>query len=326
MTTNRDHYTFELAELNATRSSALAFADIAANFIRSYRDNKFYDVITSTVIANLFKCPKSLNEEVLKNMEGALIEQQTILIQKEREREKRPKKWVPTVYKSKIDEDSDEEAVEIDPDEVERLRIAEEEAQKQMELEWQRSEERYQSLQQQRKANEELLAQKARQVDSKAFEDKLKSGGAVLLNPGTMNTKKGGKQGGAAASQLTEEEIGKLYRDVAEVVKEKDRLKTVLSLSDDEVPEKLKETQQDLAKLMEEVKKKEPFLNMKAKSSLSKAQITQLQQKLTKQMVEKNRIALQLKAMEVSEERTELVRVLAQRDSILVSIELAEAP
>ncbi|CCW61738.1 unnamed protein product [Phytomonas sp. EM1] len=325
MAVNRDRYTFQLAELKSTKSSALAFAEIAANFIRSYKDNKFYDVITSTIITTLLKSPNAVNEEVLKNMEAALVEQQGILIQKEREKEKRPKKWVAEVYNSKIDEDSDEEVDEIDPDEMEQRRIAEEEAEKEAESEWELVRERTEAFLEQRKANEMLLAQKARQVDTKAFEDHLKNYGAVLLNPGELNTKKGGKQGGKATSQISEEEVGKLYRDVAEVSKEKDRLKLVLSISDEEIPDKCKEVKQDLARLMEEAKEKGPFVNVKAKTSLSKAQISQLQQKLSKQMIEKNRLALQLKAMEVNEARAELMRVLTERDSIIVSMELAEA-
>lgn len=55
---------------------------------------------------------------------------------------------------------------------------------------------------------------------------------------------------------------------------------------------------------------------------MNKGQISQLQQKLNKQNMEKNRLSLQLKALDAHPLRDELLSVLQQRDDIHIELEL----
>lgn len=319
----RDRFTFQYAELKRGNAPAQALAKIALEFLHTYSDSPHYEVLLSAFVERLAESDDAQCEEAWRNLSASLVERQHSLLEEERKREQRPKKWAPNKpVKDIINDSSDDEAAELTPEEIERREKEKEEAERAKEEEWRRIQEHMEKLERQKAENEARLAAKARQVDTKAFEEKVKQEGIVLLNPGDTKGKKGGGKGGKEQA-LSAEEVGKLHQEVAEVMREKESLKTVLSTSDDELPAKIEDAKKELAKVEAEAKAMGKLENKKAKE-MAKGQITQLQQKLSKQTLERNRIALQVKALDPNPQRDELVELLTQADKIAVSIELSQ--
>lgn len=324
MTENqRDKYTFQFSDLRHGKAAALAMAKVTMDFIHYYHESPHYEQLLCAFIERLLEGDDAVNEESLKVLEASLIAQQADILKRERESDKDRKKWVPSApVRNKIEEESSEEEEEYTSEERRRREQAEEERLKKQEEEWQRANERFEALQRERMENEARLRERARKVDFSAFEQQLKQQGAVLVNPGANRQKKGGG-GGKQDQQMSEEEVGKLLQEVAEVMKEKERLNTVLHTSDEELPAALTAAKAELAEM--EAKAKALGDAPVKVPSLNKGQITQTQQKLSKQNIEKNRYALQLKAMEPNPIRTELLEVMQKRDLAAIRVERAES-
>lgn len=321
----RDRFTFQFAELKRGNLSALALGHIALDFIRSYRDNPHYEELLSELVRGLSEHEDTHTSKVWRDLAQSLSQRQHALLEEARKSERRPKKWMPNKpVKDTINESSDEDAVsDVDSVELEERRKMEEAAQKAQEEEWKRIQDRMDALERQRAQNAAELAAKARQVDATALEEKLKQGAAVLLNAGKSQEKKRGGGKGGKEQALSAEEIGSLYKEVAEVMKEKESLRDVLSASDDDLPAKIEEAKKELARVKAEAEAKGNLDNKKAKE-MPKGQVTQLQQKLQKQSLERNRLALQLKALEPNPQRDELVELLGTVNAIAVQLELAQ--
>ncbi|KAG5473047.1 hypothetical protein CUR178_02963 [Leishmania enriettii] len=323
MSGNKDTYTFQYGELKKGQIYALAMARVADNFVHSsFHDSPNYEKLLISIFEHISKDP-SMDDKMLQALENALMTRQNAVLKEARDNDKDRKKFVFEKRTTGRDpnEDSDSDAEGVSAAELAAHKAAEEAEEKRKEQEWLKAQQRYAALQQQKLENEERLRAQARQVDIDAFERQLKSRGAVLLDSGLPAKKKGGK-GGAKAGQLSAEDAAKMKEEVALIMKEKERLDTVLHTSDEDLPAALEEARRSLA----EYKQKAATIGESAAPAkeMSKGEVTQLQQKLTKLTMDKNRRALQLKAMEPHPLRDELVSVLEQRDALVVKVERSE--
>ncbi|KAG5472278.1 hypothetical protein LSCM1_03677 [Leishmania martiniquensis] len=323
MSSNKDTYTFQYGELKKGQTYALAMARVADNFVHSsFHDSPNYEKLLIAILEHISKDP-SMDDKMLQALEGALMTRQNAVLKEARDSDKDRKKFVFEKRTTGRDpnEDSDSDAEELTEEELAARKAAEEAEEKHKEQEWLRAQERYAALQQQKLENEERLRAQARRVDLEAFERQLKSRGAVLLDSGLPAKKKGSK-GGGKAGQLSAEDAAKMKEEVALVMKEKERLDTVLHTSDEDLPAALEEAKKSLAEYEQKAAAmREAAVPLK---EMSRGEVTQLQQKLTKQTMDKNRRALQLKAMEPNPLRDELVSVLEQRDVLAVKVERSE--
>ncbi|KAG5498567.1 hypothetical protein JKF63_02853 [Porcisia hertigi] len=321
MSSEKDIYTFQYGELKKGQTYALAMAKVADNFVHStFHDSPYYEKLLINIFEHISKDP-STNIKMLQTLENALIARQNAVLKEERDNDKDRKKF--TFEKRTAGRDPNEESdsdVELTEEELAARKAAQEAEEKLKEQEWIKTQERYAALQQQKLENEERLRAQARRVDIDAFERELKSRGAVLLDPGLPLKKKGGKDG-AKAGQLSAEEAAKLKEEVVLITKEKLRLETVLHTSDEELPAALEEAKRSLA----EYKQKAAAIGEVSSPAkeMSKGEVAQLQQKRAKQTMDKNRRALQLKAMEPNPVRDELLLVLEERDVLAVKVERA---
>ncbi|CAJ1030326.1 hypothetical protein, conserved [Leishmania lindenbergi] len=324
MPSNKDIYTFQYGELKKGQIYALAMARVTDNFVHSsFHDSPNYERLLLSIFEYISKDP-SMDDKMLQALENALMARQNAVLKEARESDKDRKKFI---FEKRLtggdpNEDSDSDPEEVTEEELGARKAAQEAEEKRKEQEWIKAQERYAALQQQKLDNEERLRAQARQVDIDAFERQLKSRGAVLVDSGLPVKKRAGK-GGAKAGQLSAEEVAKMKEEVVLVMKEKERLDTVLHTSDEELPAALEEAKKSLAEYQ---KKAAAAIGESAAPTkeMSKGEVTQLQQKLTKQTMDKNRRALQLKAMEPNPLRDELVSVLEQRDVLAVKVESAE--
>ncbi|TPP45627.1 hypothetical protein CGC21_35090 [Leishmania donovani] len=288
MSGNKDIYTFQYGELKKGQTYALAMARVADNFVHSsFHDSPNYEKLLLSIFEHISKDP-SMDDKMLQALENALMARQNAVLKEARDNDKDRKKFVFEKRTTGRDpnEDSGSDAEEL-----------------------------------QKRENEERLRAQARKVDIDAFQRQLQSRGAVLVDSGLPTKKKGGK-GAAKAGQLSAEDAEKMKEEVALIVKEKERLDTALHTSDEELPAALEEARRSLA----EYKQRAAAIGEPAAPTkeMSKSEVTQLQQKLAKQTMDKNRRALQLKAMEPNPLRDELVSVLEQRDVLAVTVERAE--
>lgn len=322
----RDRFTFQYAELHHGQSSALAVASVAEEFIRSYQSTAHYEVILSALIENLIEMRTGITDVALKNLEKTLGARLNELLTEERNKDKshKGKKWAPVKPRVHLDESSADEDADLTPEQIAQRQAEEEAADARREEEQRLAEERYIELQRRREENEKQLQSRARRVDTSAFDTMVKKGGLVLLNAGTGSTKKRGDKG-PTTSTLSPEETGKLFQDVAEVGKEKERLKTVLSTSSEDIPRAISLAKTSLAEMAESASKNGPLVNNKVTISLNKAQIIQMQQKLAKLRMERDRLHLQLASEGTDPQRNEFLDILAKLDNIAVQLELAEA-
>ncbi|KAK7200655.1 hypothetical protein NESM_000121900 [Novymonas esmeraldas] len=323
MSSNKDLYTFQYGELKKGQTYALAMAKVADNFVHAnFHASPNYEKLLVSIFHHLSKDP-SMDDKMLQALEGALMARQNAVLKEERDKDKDRKKFVfeNRAKGRDVNEESESDAEEATEEELAARKAEKEAEEKRKEQEWAKAQERYAALQQQKQENEERLRTQARQVDIGDFERQLKSRGAVLVNSGLPVKAKGGK-GGAKAGQLSAEEAAKLKEDVALIVKEKERLDTVLRTSDEELPAALEEAKKALDVLQQQAAAagEEPAASGK---EMNKGEVAQLQQKLTKQTMEKNRLALQLKAMEPNPVRDELIAALEQRDVLAVRLERA---
>ncbi|TPP43449.1 hypothetical protein CGC20_7415 [Leishmania donovani] len=288
MSGNKDIYTFQYGELKKGQTYALAMARVADNFVHSsFHDSPNYEKLLLSIFEHISKDP-SMDDKMLQALENALMARQNAVLKEARDNDKDRKKFVFEKRTTGRDpnEDSGSDAEEL-----------------------------------QKRENEERLRAQARKVDIDAFQRQLQSRGAVLVDSGLPTKKKGGK-GAAKAGQLSAEDAERMKEEVALIVKEKERLDTALHTSDEELPAALEEARRSLA----EYKQRAAAIGEPAAPTkeMSKSEVTQLQQKLAKQTMDKNRRALQLKAMEPNPLRDELVSVLEQRDVLAVTVERAE--
>lgn len=323
MSGNKDIYTFQYGELKKGQTYALAMARVADNFVHSsFHDSPNYEKLLLSIFEHISKDP-SMDDKVLQALESALMARQNAVLKEARDNDKDRKKFVFEKRTTGRDpnEDSGSDADEVTEEELVARKAAQEVEEKHKEQEWIKAQERYAALQLQKRENEERLRAQARKVDIDEFERQLQSRGAVLVDSGLPAKKKGGK-GAAKAGQLSAEDAAKMREEVALIVKEKERLDTVLHTSDEELPAALEEARRSLTEYKERVAAiGEPAAPTK---EMSKSEVTQLQQKLARQTMDKNRRALQLKAMEPNPLRDELVSVLEQRDVLAVAVERAE--
>lgn len=325
MSSDKDIYTFQYGELKKGQVYALAMAKVTENFVRAnFHNSANYEKLILSVFDHLSRHP-SMDDKLLNGLELALMARQNAVLKEERENDKDRKKFVfeNRAKGRDVNEDSESDAEEVltEEQQAERKRLAEEE-EKRKAAAYIEAQERFEAMLRRKEENEARLKSQARKVDTAAIERQLQSRGAVLLNEGIGAKKKGGK-GGAKPGQLSAEDAAKMKDDVALVMKEKARLETVLHTSDDELPAALEEAQKSLA----DYETRAAALGEPAAptAEMSKGEVTQLQQKLTKQTMDKNRLALQLKAMEPNPVRDELVAVLEKRDVLAVKIERAES-
>jgi hypothetical protein len=324
MSAEKDLYTFQYGELKKGQVYALAMAKVTENFVRSnFHSSPNYEKLLLSIFSHLTR-DSSMDDKLLYDFELALMARQNAVLKEERDNDKDRKKYVfeNRAKGRDINEDSDSEEEEVLTEEqlAERKRQQEEE-EKRKEAEYLEAQERFQAMLRRKEENEERLRSQARKVDAAAIERQLQSRGAVLLNEGTGAKKKGGK-GGAKSGQLSSKDAAKMKDDVALVMKEKARLETVLHTSDEELPAALEEAKKSLAEY--EAKAAAAGEPPAPTKEMSKGEVTQLQQKLSKQTMDKNRLALQLKAMEPNPVRDELISVLEQRDVLAVKVERAE--
>ncbi|GET90641.1 hypothetical protein, conserved [Leishmania tarentolae] len=322
MSDNKDIYTFQYGELKKGPTYALAMARVTDNFVHSnFQNSPNYEKLLVSVFGHLLK-HSSMTDKMLQALENALMARQNAVLKEARDNDKDRKKF--TFEKRTMGRDPNEESSsdteELTEEELAARKAAQEEEEKRKEQEWIKAQERYEALQLQKRENEERLRAQARKVDIDAFERQLKSRGAVLIDSSLPAKQKSGK-GTAKAGQLSAEDVAKMREEVALVMKEKDRLDTVLRTSDEDLPTALEEARRSLA---EYEQRAATITEPTAPTEMSKGEMTQLQQKLTKQTMEKNRRALQLKAMEPNPLRDELVSVLEQRDVLAVKVERAE--
>ncbi|KPA83036.1 hypothetical protein ABB37_02762 [Leptomonas pyrrhocoris] len=326
MSAEKDTYTFQYGELKRGQVYALAMAKVTENFLRAnFHDSPNYEKLLLSVSGHLTRDP-SMDDKLLHGFELALMTRQNAVLKEERDNDKDRKKFVfeNRAKGRDVNDDSESEAEEegltTEEQLAERKRQQEEE-EKRKEAEFLEAQERFQAMLRRKEENEARLKSQARKVDTAAIERQLESRGAVLLNEGLGAKKRSGK-GSPKPGQLSAEEAAKMKVDVALVMKEKTRLDTVLHTSDEELPAALAEAKKSLA----EYTQKTATLGEPASPTkeMSKGEVTQLQQKLTKQTMDKNRLAMQLKAMEPNPVRDELVAVLEQRDVLAVKVEQAE--
>lgn len=324
MSGDKDIYTFQYGELKKGQAYALAMAKVTENFVRAnFHESPNYEKLLLSIFHHLTRDP-SMDDKLLHDFELALMARQNAVLKEERDNDKDRKKFVfeNRATGRDINEDSESEDEEALTEEQLAERKKQQEAEeKRKEAEYLEAQERFQAMLRRKEENEERLRSQARKVDTAAIERQLQSRGAVLLNEGTGAKKKGGK-GGAKPGQLSAEDAAKMKEDVALVMKEKSRLETVLHTSDEELPAALAEAKKSLAEY--EAKAAAVGEPAAPTKEMSKGEVTQLQQKLTKQTMDKNRLALQLKAMEPNATRDELVAVLEQRDVLAVKVERAE--
>lgn len=322
MSGNKDIYTFQYGELKKGQTYALAMARVADNFVHSsFHDSPNYEKLLLSIFEHISKDP-SMDDKMLQALESALMARQNAVLKEARDNDKDRKKFVFEKRTTGRDpnEDSGSDAEEVTEEELAARKATQEVEEKHKEQEWIKAQERYAALQLQKRENEERLRAQARKVDIDEFERQLQSRGAVLVDSG-LPAKKGGK-GAAKAGQLSAEDAAKMREEVALIVKEKERLDTVLHTSDEELPAALEEARRSLTEYKERAAAiGEPAAPTK---EMSKSEVTQLQQKLARQTMDKNRRALQLKAMEPNPLRDELVSVLEQRDVLAVAVERAE--
>ncbi|CAG9578204.1 conserved hypothetical protein [Leishmania major strain Friedlin] len=323
MSGNKDIYTFQYGELKKGQTYALAMARVVDNFVHSsFHDSPNYERLLLSIFEHISKDP-SMDDKMLQALENALMARQNAVLKEARDNDKDRKKFVFEKRTTGRDpnEDSGSDAEEVTEEELAARKAAQEAEEKRKEQEWIKAQERYAALQLQKRENEERLRAQARKVDIDAFQRQLQSRGAVLVDSGLPAKKKGGK-GAAKVGQLSAEDAAKMREEVALIVKEKERLDTALHTSDEELPAALEEARRSLA----EYKQRAAAIGEPAAPTkeMSKGELTQLQQKLAKQTMDKNRRALQLKAMEPNPLRDELVSVLEQRDELAVTVERAE--
>ncbi|KAL7708502.1 hypothetical protein N2W54_000877 [Lotmaria passim] len=322
MSSDKDIYTFQYGELKKGQAYALAMAKVTENFVHAnFHDSPNYEKLLLSIFDHLTR-DLSVEDRVLHDFELALIARQNAVLKEERDNDKDRKKFVfeNRATGRDINDDSESEEDEaLTEEQLEERKRQQEEEEKRKEAEYLEAQERFQAMLRRKEENEERLRKQARKVDAAAIERQLQSRGAVLLNEGIGAKKKGG---GAKPGQLSAEDAAKLKDDVALVVKEKARLEKVLHTSDEELPAALAEAKRSLA----EYEAKAAAIGTPAAPTkeMNKGEVAQLQQKLTKQTMEKNRLALQLKAMEANPARDELLAVLEQCDVLAVKVERAE--
>ncbi|KAH9579722.1 hypothetical protein LSM04_000244 [Trypanosoma melophagium] len=310
-----DRYTFQFAELSG-KADFCAFGKVTRDFLHGFRQSKHYEVMLSAFLHRLFEDPELISPANLKSLENALVERANTLLSEERARDKdRLVKGRKPVYELQQEsEESEEEEPVITEEELHRQE--EERLEREM-----REEERLAAREEERRRNEEVLRARARQVDTKAMEEMLQN--AVVLNPGHLKPKMGGKQQQQQKKQVTEEELREMESQVAVLMKEKERLQTVLQTSEEELPAKLTEAKEELATAEAKVNSHDGATASKKAPMQPKqinARAAELKQKLSKLTVERTRLALQMKA-EPHPLREELLSVLQSRDEAQLKLD-----
>ncbi|KPI88728.1 hypothetical protein ABL78_2188 [Leptomonas seymouri] len=324
MSADKDIYTFQFGELKKGQAYALAMAKVTENFVHSnFHKSPNYEKLLLSIFDHLSRDP-SMDDKLLHGFELALMARQSAVLKDERDNDKDRKKFVfeNRAKGRDINEDSESDAEVLTEEQLEERRKQEAEEEKRKEAEYLEAQERFQAMLRRKEENEARLKSQARKVDAAAIERQLQSRGAVLLNEG-IGVKKKNNKGGAKPGQLSAEEAAKMRYDLALIIKEKARLETVLHTSDEELSVALEEAKKSL---IEYEQKAAAFGELAAPAKeISKGEVVQLQQKLTKQTMDKNRLALQLKTMDPNPIRDELVAVLEQRDVLAVKVESAES-
>ncbi|ESS63655.1 hypothetical protein TCDM_08476 [Trypanosoma cruzi Dm28c] len=314
-----DRYTFELAD-PIGRAEFAAFGRITKDFLRAFSENKHYEVILGAFLQQLFTDPVMVSEENYRQLESGLVERVNEILAEERAHDKeRVLKGRKPVFDLAEDEEEEEEDGEPALTE-EELRQQEAERLEKERLE----EERMAAREEERRRNEEALRARARQVDSKAMEKVLQ--GATLLNPGSQKAKGGGKQQ-QQQQQTTPEELREVESQVARIMKEKERLQTVLHTSEDELPARLEDAKKELEAVLSKLSTQGGAVGSAAKlpsmqPKQMNARLAELKQKLSKQTMDRNRLALRLKA-QPHPLHEEILSVMQKRDE--AEIKLASA-
>ncbi|ORC91025.1 uncharacterized protein TM35_000074490 [Trypanosoma theileri] len=310
-----DRYTFQFAELSG-KVDYCAFGKVTRDFLHGFRQSKHYEVMLSAFLHRLFEEPELVSPANLKSLENALVDRANAILSEERAKDKdRLAKGRKPVYELQESEESEEEEPVLTEEELRR----QEEERLEREL---REEERLAAREEERRRNEEALRARARQVDTKAMEEMLQN--AVVLNPGHLKPKTGGKQQ-QQKKQVTEDELREMESQVAALMKEKERLQTVLETSEEELPAKLTEAKEQLAAVQAKPKSQDGATTSKKAPMQPKqinARAAELKQKLSKLTVERTRLALQMKA-EPHPLREELLSVLQTRDEAQLKLEQA---
>nr|AGN32960.1 hypothetical protein [Trypanosoma rangeli] len=313
---NIDRYTFELADPSGV-ANFTAFGKVTKDFLHAFAETKHYEVLLSAFLQHLFVDPNVISEKNYRDLENGLVARVNAFLADERAHDKdRLLKGRKPVYE--LGEEEEEDQDEAEP-------VLTEEELRQQEAERfereQQEQERMAAREEERRRNEELLRLRARQVDAKAMEKVLQ--GAVLLNPGKQKAKSGGKQ----QQQITMEELREMESQVAHIMKEKERLQSLLHTSEDELPARLEAAKKELEEVFAQLRG-EGGASEGASSATSmqpkqmNARFAELKQKLSKQTMERNRLALQLKA-QPHLLHEEILSVMQKRDEAQLKLNSA---
>lgn len=314
-----DRFTFEFAELKG-RSYYPAFGKITRDFLHSFRKNEHYELILSAFLQRLFAVPEHIDQENYKQLENALIGRVNDILAEERARDKerlaKGRKPVYELQEEEEDYDDEEEEVVLTEEEQQRLEAERLERER-------REEERLAAREEERRRNEELLRSRARQVDADALAKVLE--GAVLLNSGQARQKNGGKQHQQPAATM--EDMREMTLQVAHLMKEKERLQTVLRIGEGEMPAMLEEARKELEAAELRLKDRSDAGGGAAKQAPLQpkqlaARIAELKQKHSKLSADRNRLLLQLKA-QPHPLHEEILSVMQRRDETLLKLENA---
>ncbi|RNF24088.1 uncharacterized protein Tco025E_02645 [Trypanosoma conorhini] len=311
---NIDRYTFELADPSGV-ANFTAFGKVTKDFLHAFAETKHYEALLSAFLQALFVDPNAISEKNYRELESGLVARVNAFLADERAHDKdRLLKGRKPVFDLAEEEEEDQEEAEPVLTEEE---LRQQEAER---LERERQEEeRLAAREEERRRNEELLRSRARQVDAKAMEKVLQ--GAMLLNPGNQKAKGGGKQ----QQQVTAEELREMESQVAHLMKEKERLQAVLHTSEDELPARLEGANKELEEVLAQLggggggagggaAKATPM-----QPKQLNARFAELKQKLSKQTMERNRLALQLKA-QPHPLREEILSVMQKRDEAQIKL------
>ncbi|RNF05263.1 hypothetical protein TraAM80_04676 [Trypanosoma rangeli] len=313
---NIDRYTFELADPSGV-AKFTAFGKVTKDFLHAFAETKHYEALLSAFLQQLFVDPNVISEKNYRDLENGLVARVNAFLADERAHDKdRLLKGRKPVYD--LGEEEEEDQDEAEP-------VLTEEELRQQEAERfkreQQEQERMAAREEERRRNEELLRLRARQVDAKALEKVLQ--GAVLLNPGSLKAKGGGKQ----QQQITMEELQEMESQVTHIMKEKERLQSVLHTSEDELPAKLEAAKKELDEVFAQLRGEGGANGGAARATSMQpkqmnARFAELKQKLSKQTMERNRLALQLKA-QPHLLREEILSVMQKRDEARLKLNSA---